>query len=110
MTVFIKLSCIYKIYKFHLYIRNLGPWYNLPMTEILQNLPQMTGSNRVLFDKRAVGGAAPIYRGGALHRVWLRALSPVAKLQSIGGTLKRIIRKRILRPERAAGLHVGGGP
>ena len=57
---------------------------------------------------RAVGGAAPIYRGGAMHRVWLRALSPVAKLQSIGGTLKRIVRKRILRPERAVGLHIGG--
>jgi coenzyme F420 hydrogenase subunit beta len=59
---------------------------------------------------RAVGGVAPIYRGGALHRVWLRALSPVAKLQSIGGTLKRILKKRILRPERAVGLHVGGEP
>ena len=57
---------------------------------------------------RAVGGAAPIYKGGALHRVWLRALSPVAKLQSIGGTLKRIVKKRILRPERAFDLQVGG--
>lgn len=49
---------------------------------------------------RAVGGSAPIYRGGALHRVWLRALSPVAKVQSVAGTLKRVLKKRLLRPER----------
>ena len=56
---------------------------------------------------RAMGGAAPVYRGGALYRVWLRALPPVAKLKSIAGTLKRIIRKRILRPEQALELQAG---
>jgi coenzyme F420 hydrogenase subunit beta len=55
---------------------------------------------------RAVGAAAPKYRGGALHRVWLRALTPTAKIQSLVGTIKRILRKRILRPERALDLPV----
>lgn len=54
---------------------------------------------------RAVGGSAPIYRGGALHRVWLRALSPVAKVQSVAGTLKRVLKKRLLRPERGLAFH-----
>lgn len=57
---------------------------------------------------RALGGAAPIYRGGAMHRVWLRALSPIAKLQSVSGTVKRIFRKRIFKPERSLDLPVGG--
>jgi coenzyme F420 hydrogenase subunit beta len=57
---------------------------------------------------RAVGAAAPKYRGGALHRVWLRALTPTAKIQSLAGTLKRIFRKRILRPEQALDLPVSG--
>jgi coenzyme F420 hydrogenase subunit beta len=57
---------------------------------------------------RALGAAAPQYRGGALHRVWLRALSPTAKMQSLMGTIKRIFKKRILRPERALDLQVGG--
>jgi coenzyme F420 hydrogenase subunit beta len=48
---------------------------------------------------RLVGAAAPVYRGGAMHRVWWRALTPVAKLKSVLGTLKRIFRKRILSPE-----------
>jgi coenzyme F420 hydrogenase subunit beta len=50
---------------------------------------------------RLVGAAAPVYRGGAMHRVWWRALTPVAKLKSVLGTLKRIFRKRILLPEIA---------
>ena len=50
---------------------------------------------------RLVGAAAPVYRGGAMHRVWWRALTPVTKLQSVLGTLKRIFRKRILLPEMA---------
>jgi coenzyme F420 hydrogenase subunit beta len=48
---------------------------------------------------RLVGAAAPVYRGGAMHRVWWRALTPVAKLKSVLGTLKRIFRKGILSPE-----------
>jgi len=56
---------------------------------------------------RAVGVAAPRYRGAALFRVWIRALSPVAKAQSIGGTLKRIINKGIRLPERALGIPAG---
>jgi coenzyme F420 hydrogenase subunit beta len=50
---------------------------------------------------RAVGAAAPRYRGARLHRVWWRALSPLAKLQSLAGTLKRVLRKGLLRAERA---------
>lgn len=50
---------------------------------------------------RAVGAAAPRYRGARLHRVWWRALSPRAKLQSLAGTLKRVLRKGLLRAERA---------
>ncbi len=57
---------------------------------------------------RAIGVAAPLYRGGALHRVWWRALSPVAKVQSLIGTAKRIFRKRILLPERALDLAADG--
>jgi coenzyme F420 hydrogenase subunit beta len=57
---------------------------------------------------KALGAAAPQYRGGALHRVWLRALSPTAKMQSLIGTIKRIFKKRILRPERALDLRVEG--
>jgi coenzyme F420 hydrogenase subunit beta len=53
---------------------------------------------------RLVGAAAPRYRGGAIHRVWWRALTPVAKIQSILGTLKRIVRRRILSPEVAHGI------
>ena len=48
---------------------------------------------------RLVGAAAPVYRGGAMHRVWWRALSPVEKVKSIVGTLKRVFRKRVLFPE-----------
>ena len=55
---------------------------------------------------RVIGAAYPLYRGGALHRVWWRALSPIAKAQSLIGTLKRIFRKRILQPERALELVV----
>ena len=50
---------------------------------------------------RAVGAAAPRYRGARLHRVWWRALTPLAKLQSLAGTLKRVLKKGLLRPERA---------
>ena len=52
--------------------------------------------------------AAPVYRGGALHRVWWRALTPLAKAQSVAGTLKRIIRNRIFRAEQARGLLAEG--
>ncbi len=56
---------------------------------------------------RAVGGYAPIYRGGALHRVWLRALTPIAKVKSVAGTLKRVLKRRLLRPERHLALQSG---
>jgi coenzyme F420 hydrogenase subunit beta len=57
---------------------------------------------------RLVGAAAPVYRGGAMHRVWWRALTPVEKLKSVLGTAKRIFRKRIHVPENAHGLAVEG--
>jgi coenzyme F420 hydrogenase subunit beta len=50
---------------------------------------------------RAARGGAPRYRGAGLHRVWWRALSPTEKLQSVAGTLKRLVRKGLLRSERA---------
>jgi coenzyme F420 hydrogenase subunit beta len=50
---------------------------------------------------RMTGAGAPRYRGAGLHRVWWRALSRGAKLRSIGGTLKRILRRGLLRGERA---------
>jgi len=50
---------------------------------------------------RLVGAAAPRYRGAGLHRVWWRALSRRAKLQSLAGTLKRVLRRGLLRAERA---------
>ena len=70
----------------------------------LYTVPEL---QEVLRCKRSTAYAL-VRKGGALHRVWLRALSPVAKLQSIVGTLKRIVKKRILRPERAFDLEAGG--
>lgn len=55
---------------------------------------------------RMVGASAPRYRGAGLHRVWWRALSPVAKFRSIAGTLKRLLGKGLLRGERATLLEV----
>jgi hypothetical protein len=53
---------------------------------------------------RMAGASAPRYRGAGLHRVWWRALSPVAKFRSIAGTLKRLLRKGLLRGEQATVL------
>lgn len=66
------------------------------------NLEQTKGAvfARCLIAK-GTGAAAPQYRGAALHRVWWRALSPTAKLKSVAGTLKRLLRKGLLRDERA---------
>lgn len=66
------------------------------------NLEQTKGAvfGRCL-SARAVGAAAPTYKGGALHRVWWRALTPLAKTQSLLGTIKRVIKKRLWVPERA---------
>jgi coenzyme F420 hydrogenase subunit beta len=50
---------------------------------------------------RIAGANAPRYRGAGLHRVWWRALSPIAKFRSIAGTLKRLLRKGLLLSERA---------
>jgi coenzyme F420 hydrogenase subunit beta len=53
---------------------------------------------------RLAGASAPRYRGAGLHRVWWRALSPLAKFRSIAGTLKRLLRKGLLRGEQATPL------
>jgi len=53
---------------------------------------------------RVAGASAPRYRGAGLHRVWWRALSPLAKFRSVAGTLKRLLRKGLLRSERATPL------
>jgi coenzyme F420 hydrogenase subunit beta len=53
---------------------------------------------------RAVGAAAPVYRGGALYKVWWRTLTPLGKARSVLGTLKRIVRRRVRSPEGAATL------
>lgn len=50
---------------------------------------------------RIAGASAPRYRGAGLHRVWWRALSPLAKFRSMAGTLKRLLRKGLLRREQA---------
>jgi len=55
---------------------------------------------------RIAGASAPRYRGTGLHRVWWRALSPTAKFRSIAGTVKRLLRKGLLRNERATLLEV----
>jgi coenzyme F420 hydrogenase subunit beta len=82
------------------------------VTTLAASQPNLERAKGAVFARcltaRAMGGAAPIYRGGALHRVWLRALSPIAKLHSVGGTIKRILKKRILRPERAFDLQASG--
>jgi coenzyme F420 hydrogenase subunit beta len=51
---------------------------------------------------RLAGASAPVYAGAALHRVWWRALSPRAKLASLAGTWKRILKKSLLHAERAS--------
>ena len=56
---------------------------------------------------RIAGASAPRYRGAGLHRVWWRALSPLAKFRSVAGTLKRLLHKGLLRSERATLLEVG---
>jgi coenzyme F420 hydrogenase subunit beta len=50
---------------------------------------------------RIAGASAPRYRGAGLHRVWWRALSPIAKFRSVAGTAKRLLRKGLLLDERA---------
>ncbi|MEP1471031.1 MAG: Coenzyme F420 hydrogenase/dehydrogenase, beta subunit C-terminal domain [Halieaceae bacterium] len=50
---------------------------------------------------KVMGAAAPQYAGSTLHRVWWRALSPVEKLKSVTGTLKRLFGKGLLRREQA---------
>jgi coenzyme F420 hydrogenase subunit beta len=53
---------------------------------------------------RAVGAAAPVYRGGALYKVWWRTSTLLGKARSVLGTVKRIIRNRVKSPEGAATL------
>jgi len=53
---------------------------------------------------RLAGAAAPVFPGAKLYRVWWRALPPRAKLQSLAGTLKRVLSKGLLRAERAVPL------
>lgn len=67
------------------------------------NLEQTRGAvfGRCL-SARIAGAGAPRYRGAGLHRVWWRALSPLAKFRSVAGTLKRLLQKGLLRGERAA--------
>jgi len=69
------------------------------------NLEQTRGAvfGRCL-SARIAGAGAPRYRGAGLHRVWWRALSPLAKFRSVAGTLKRLLQKGLLRGERAAVL------
>jgi coenzyme F420 hydrogenase subunit beta len=57
---------------------------------------------------RIAGAAAPRYPGTRLYRVWWRALPPRAKLQSVAGTLKRLLQKGLLRAERAMPLQHEG--
>jgi hypothetical protein len=66
------------------------------------NLEQTRGAvfGRCL-SARLARGRAPRYRGSGLHRVWWRALPAAAKFRSIAGTLKRLLRKGLLRGERA---------
>lgn len=58
---------------------------------------------------RAVGAAAPVYRGGALHKVWWRTLTPLGKVRTVLGTLKRIFIKRVTAPEGAVALVANEG-
>jgi len=53
---------------------------------------------------RLSGAAAPIYPGARLHRIWWRALNLRAKCSSIGGTIKRVVSRRLFHPERAVPL------
>lgn len=53
---------------------------------------------------RASGATPPRYPGSSLHRVWWRAVSPRGKIQSVLGTVKRIVNKRIRAPEGARAL------
>lgn len=46
---------------------------------------------------RALGVAAPRYTNMPTGRIWWRELSALAKIRSISGTLKRIVRRRLHR-------------
>ena len=65
------------------------------------NLEQTRGA---VFGRRMAslltGVAAPRYPGAGLGRIWLRRLGLEAKLQSIAGTARRILRQRRRTPER----------
>ena len=78
--------------------------------ELAASQPNLERTKGAVFARRltakALGIAAPVYRGAALHRIWWRALTPRAKAQSFVGTVKRIVRKRIFRAERASELLV----
>jgi len=69
------------------------------------NLEQTKGAvfGRCL-TSRTVGSSAPRYQGGGHGLVWWHALTPLAKAQSVIGTIKRIIRNRLWVPERALRL------
>lgn len=49
---------------------------------------------------RLTGAAAPSYPGAGLGRIWLRRLGAKAKLQSLAGTARRMLRQRRHAPER----------
>jgi coenzyme F420 hydrogenase subunit beta len=80
--------------------------------ELAASQPNLERTKGAVFARcltaRAVGIGAPRYPGAALHRVWWRALTPLAKAQSVAGTIKRIVRNRIFRTEQARGLLAEG--
>lgn len=52
---------------------------------------------------RVVGVAAPRYRNLPLLPIWWRTLGPKEKFQSLVGTVKRVVTKRLYRRSRQAG-------
>jgi coenzyme F420 hydrogenase subunit beta len=80
------------------------------LTTLADSQPNLEQTRGAVFGRcltaRMAGASAPRYRGTGLHRVWWRALSPVAKFRSIAGTLKRMLRKGLLRSERTTLLEV----
>ena len=74
------------------------------LTTLAASQPNLEQTRGAVFGRcltgRLTGAAAPRYPGAGLARIWLRRLGLRAKLQSVAGTAKRIVRQRRRSPER----------
>lgn len=75
------------------------------VTTLANSQPNLERTRGAVFGRaiaaRLLGAAAPRYNETALHRLWWRALTPLAKVKSILGTVKRMITRGYLSKECA---------